>query len=136
MCALNLPVVYPCKGFQSQQRLARGHPIPPLHLTLAKAIISARHVELAVGPCVFQETNVHAKLILWGFFATVETRFPIPRKVIAHRMSFPPGPTAGRIVHCLFSSPLTDCEMGTRLLPLEAHVSYRSFMKGKGSGQS
>ena len=48
---------------QSQQRLLRGHPTPSLNGTLAKALLSPRHAELAVGSRVFLEKNVHARVV-------------------------------------------------------------------------
>ena len=59
---------------QSKQRLLRGHPTPPLHKTLAKAPLTPRHDELAVGPRVFLEKNVHARVI--GLL--LHLRHPLP----------------------------------------------------------
>ena len=113
------------KVIQIQQRLLRGHSTPFLwkHFS-AHAMQNA----LSAHAFFWKKTSTRVSK---AFFSTFETRFPVPRKMIAHRMSFPPGPMVGWIVHCLFSSPLKGCAMETRLLPLGATLPTGHLCKAR-----
>ena len=69
--------------------MLHGNPTSPLHKTLAKALLSPRHAELAVGPRFFLEKDVHARVI--GLLLHLRDPLPGASKNDRHRMSSPPG---------------------------------------------
>ena len=78
---------------QRQQRFLRGHP-PSAYIRLLRKqrLAHAMQKSLSAHAFYWKRTPTRGS---YAFFSTFEIRFPVPRKMIAHCMSFPPGPMVG-----------------------------------------
>ena len=91
--ALNFSVVCPCKLSNVSSDSSTGTPPPPcIRLLRKQRLAHAMQKSLSAHAFFWKKTSTRGS---YAFFSTFEIRFPVPRKMIAHCMSFPPGPMVG-----------------------------------------